>query len=247
MDESEFKDRMGRLSRIVQANRESGNGPEARQCLCRICGHRWNARTESARPRTCPSCRSSLWDRKELRTVRCYRCGHEWRTSLPHPPRCPSCTSDKWDLKTVAVRCRKCSSVWYDPLSVDKISKCPQCGPVPRDMISPASKNSMTQTMKTNQRGEGLLLRLRCMMYSMEATQRTFPRRRLSEKGSPPSRPESFMSSYAVPEQWKSHAGAVSHWRKYSTLFLHIPQPSAGGVSHETIGGQLSGSRLPLL
>lgn len=155
MDESEFKDRMDRLSRIVQANRESGNGPEARQCLCRICGHRWNARTESVRPRTCPSCRSSLWDRKELRTVRCYRCGHEWRTSLPHPPRCPSCTSDKWDLKTVAVRCRKCSSVWYDPLSVDKISKCPQCGPVPRDMISPASKKSMTQNMKTNQRRRG--------------------------------------------------------------------------------------------
>ena len=69
MDESEFKDRMGRLSRIVQANRENGNKSEARQCLCRICGHRWNARTESGRPRTCPSCRSSLWDRKELRAV----------------------------------------------------------------------------------------------------------------------------------------------------------------------------------
>ena len=151
MDESEFKDGMERLSRIVQANRGRANGA---LCTCRVCGHRWNARTD-ARPRICPACRSTLWDRKNARTVRCNRCGHEWMTSLPHPSRCPCCASDKWNLKTVGVRCRRCSSLWYDPLSAGKKPECPRCGPVDRSEVLPITKRSKIQIRKAGQNKGG--------------------------------------------------------------------------------------------
>ena len=142
MDETEFKDGMEKLSRIVRSNHE--NIPAAavdRQLrTCKICGYRWDARTGFSRPRLCPSCRSTLWDRDDVRKVRCFRCGHIWTTSLAHPLRCPSCASDRWYLETVEMRCRTCSSKWLDPLPAGRVPECPQCGPVGRKGISVISQ-----------------------------------------------------------------------------------------------------------
>lgn len=53
MDEYEFREGMDRLARIVETNREGERPSTERQpyaCMCRMCGHRWNPRTDSVRP-----------------------------------------------------------------------------------------------------------------------------------------------------------------------------------------------------
>ena len=158
MDEYEFREGMDRLARIVETNREGERSSTERHpyaCMCRMCGHRWNPRTDSVRPRACPACRSTLWDRRNARTVMCFRCGHEWVTSMSHPLRCPACASDKWYLDKVEIRCRICSSRWLDPLAAGKVIRCPVCGPVDRSEVRFVFGKSKTQKKTVVPRGKG--------------------------------------------------------------------------------------------
>lgn len=64
---------------------------------CNRCGHMWVTRKTDGLPRSCPKCRSVIWN-KACKTVHCVRCGHEWVSTKKRPSRCPCCHTAKWDV-----------------------------------------------------------------------------------------------------------------------------------------------------
>ena len=108
---------------------------------CRVCGHIWRTRSGSV-PKTCPACRSSLWNRDDIQEKRCYRCGHVWHSSLDNPARCPSCKSKVWYREILAVTCKKCGSRWESPLKNGYDVTCPKCGQLDTKDYSVSSTRS---------------------------------------------------------------------------------------------------------
>ena len=132
IDENDYQMGMKRLGRIVEQNR-SVHEADDRWCVneCRLCGYVWNAENGGERPKVCPMCRSSLWDREDAKKVRCHRCGHEWITSSGRDPvMCPSCKSRRWKRKKLPIICNRCGERWNDQLKDGETVCCPVCGPL---------------------------------------------------------------------------------------------------------------------
>ncbi|WII07991.1 hypothetical protein PED39_02005 [Methanomassiliicoccales archaeon LGM-RCC1] len=129
IDEKDYQIGMLRLERIVERNRTVHDADD-RWCVneCKLCGYIWNAESESERPNVCPMCRSSLWDRPNVRKVMCYRCGHEWITSSESPMMCPSCKSRRWKNELLPLECCRCGSTWEDTFKQGVPVTCPKCG-----------------------------------------------------------------------------------------------------------------------
>lgn len=129
IDEKDYQMGMLRLERMVERNRTVHDADE-RWCVneCKLCGYIWNSESGSERPKVCPTCRSSLWDRPNVRKVKCCRCGHEWITSCESPTMCPSCKSRRWKNKLLPLECCKCGSRWEDTLKKGVKVTCPECG-----------------------------------------------------------------------------------------------------------------------
>ena len=146
MGESEFQVGMKRLERILNESRLSTDDRDAsdgRMNVCRICKHVWTSREDKS-PRLCPSCRSAFWNSDDLKTVKCFRCGHTWTTSKDEVTRCPNCRSKKWNQKTVVLLCRKCGSRWIDTLRADEDVLCPKCGLLRREDYRTTSQGKET-------------------------------------------------------------------------------------------------------
>ena len=101
------------------------------QYECKVCSYVWMGRRvrsgadEFSRPRLCPSCHSALWDREDVRTVECKRCGHRW-TTAGNPERCPQCRTHKWDMDKEICTCNFCGYQWER--KCDAVPRaCPSC------------------------------------------------------------------------------------------------------------------------
>ena len=64
---------------------------------CNRCGHIWVTRKADGLPRSCPKCRSVIWN-KNCKMVKCLRCGHQWISTKKRPSRCPGCHTARWDV-----------------------------------------------------------------------------------------------------------------------------------------------------
>ena len=76
---------------------------------CLRCDHQWFPRAVKP-PAHCPKCSSPYWDKarvnkktgdpiKKTRRCHCFRCGHNWESSLKHPKQCARCRSAYWDTE----------------------------------------------------------------------------------------------------------------------------------------------------
>lgn len=139
MDDSVFRRRMNRLAGAVEHSEEEGQDERAGALRCVICGHVWMPRSEK-KPRSCPRCHSTMWDKEAVKIVRCMRCGHSWKTTDDHPIRCPSCRSKKWDMAGVDIVCKHCGAHWTDPLSAGTTLVCPSCGQSDRKGMTVSNK-----------------------------------------------------------------------------------------------------------
>ena len=70
---------------------------------CNRCSHLWVTRKTNGLPRSCPSCRSVIWN-KTCNTIHCLHCDYEWVSTSSHPSRCPHCHTSKWDTPPVEVK-----------------------------------------------------------------------------------------------------------------------------------------------
>ena len=56
----------------------------------------------------CPSCKSTRWNKPEIRD-KCLRCGAEWVQRSDDPPKyCPACHSSMWNKERKVFTCSKC-------------------------------------------------------------------------------------------------------------------------------------------
>ena len=120
---------MKRLERIVRHSRSGRVSSRVR--TCRMCGYVWESRKDSGMPKSCPKCRSTLWDSRTVGTASCRRCGHAWTTTMGRPPKCPSCGSKRWDADILTVVCCSCGRRWKSALKKDEPVACPECGELP--------------------------------------------------------------------------------------------------------------------
>ena len=126
--EKGYESGMLHLALIAERGRAAGDGDSRlRINECNLCGYVWSARGGCGRPKVCPECRSSLWDRPDVRKAVCCRCGHEWITDS-HPVMCPSCKSRRWENELLPLECRRCGIRWNDALKRDDPVTCPKCG-----------------------------------------------------------------------------------------------------------------------
>ena len=129
---------MKRLDRIC---RSEGDDSVSGINVCSVCGNVWSSRCGGSSPKTCPSCRSALWNRSGVRKANCFRCGHIWITSGSRPLRCPSCRSRLWYRKELTITCLKCGKVWTDPVHKGCGVTCPSCGLLSRKEYSVSAKH----------------------------------------------------------------------------------------------------------
>jgi len=141
MDESEYQMGMARLVRITNRMKEGTSpvqSPDAvgNNHICKICGHFWKIRETSPEPKSCPSCRSTIWNSPYARNIVCARCGYRWKTNRERPEMCPQCKSRTYDTLMLKVKCRTCGTVWENRMDwhSEKVV-CPHCGPVSKDSI----------------------------------------------------------------------------------------------------------------
>lgn len=159
IDEKDYQMGMLRLERIAERSRTVHDGDDGwRVNECRLCGHVWNSAAGSERPKMCPMCRSSLWNRPNVRKVRCYRCGHEWNTALDSPVMCPSCKSKRWKSKTLSLGCCICGACWEDPLKQGVPVSCPECGVLGDKDYKVGKIHKKTLRDVTDHRGSEILL-----------------------------------------------------------------------------------------
>lgn len=64
---------------------------------CALCGHNWVSRKDNGVPKSCPKCRSTVWN-KDYHVCECVRCGYKWGSTHERPSRCPGCHTTKWDV-----------------------------------------------------------------------------------------------------------------------------------------------------
>ena len=107
MDESEYQLGMARLMRITNRLKDdpiASQSPEivGDHHICKICGYSWKIRRSSPEPKSCPSCRSRMWNSPFARNVVCARCGYKWRTDRDRPKMCPQCKSRTYDSHMLA-------------------------------------------------------------------------------------------------------------------------------------------------
>ena len=89
---------------------------------CNRCSHVWVTRKSSGLPRSCPSCRSILWNR-DCNTVRCLRCGYEWVSTSKRPGRCPGCHTSRWDTAPAVAEKKPTSRpAEVDPAFIDEVT-----------------------------------------------------------------------------------------------------------------------------
>ncbi len=145
------------------AARGSDEGPGS-LCLreCGICGYRWSG-DAGIKPRVCPSCRTSLWDRESARRVLCRRCGHEWMTASNNPARCPACRSKMWALELVEVVCRSCGERWADPLKAGTDAVCPGCGRSGHGIVAVSKKQDRSGVSRPVELDASAIERMRLM------------------------------------------------------------------------------------
>ena len=141
MDESEYQLGMARLMRITNRLKDdpiASQSPEivGDHHICKICGYSWKIRRSSPEPKSCPSCRSRMWNSPFARNVVCARCGYKWRTDRDRPKMCPQCKSRTYDSHMLLVKCKSCGTVWEDRMDwhSEKVI-CPHCGPVAKDSV----------------------------------------------------------------------------------------------------------------
>lgn len=142
MDETEYQLGMARLIRI--ANRLKENHPVVQSPekvgdyhVCKLCGHSWKVRKSSPEPKSCPSCRSTMWNDQFARPIVCARCGYKWKTNLEKPTMCPKCKCRTYDITELQVKCRRCGTVWMDKMEwkCDEVC-CPVCGRIPKEEVT---------------------------------------------------------------------------------------------------------------
>lgn len=76
---------------------DDGNIAPGTLFKCNRCGHIWISRKSDGIPRSCPKCRSVIWN-KNCKVVHCVRCDHEWVSTKDRPGRCPKCHTARWDV-----------------------------------------------------------------------------------------------------------------------------------------------------
>ena len=169
----EFQLGMKRLERILNtwdmngATHQKSDSGEYEVNECRICGHIWRTRSDSV-PKTCPACRTSLWNREGVKEKRCYRCGHIWHSSLENPARCPSCKSKVWNRENLRVTCRRCGSKWESPLKNGCDVVCPTCGRLDPDDYSISARIFKRRVEIPKEMNEGLTPDVITEMHSIE-------------------------------------------------------------------------------
>ena len=89
---------------------------------CNRCGHIWVTRKTDGLPRSCPKCRSVIWN-KACKTVHCLRCDHEWVSTKKRPTRCPNCHTARWDVPLEPQPVKVHRSPKMDPDLVSRIKE----------------------------------------------------------------------------------------------------------------------------
>lgn len=93
--------------------------------FCSMCRCYWKPRNEKKMPRSCPSCRSTVW-MKPYQKKTCVRCGHVWGTTHAETKRCPACGTYRWNEAAKEYHCFRCDNVWN--AKRDGVPKrCPKC------------------------------------------------------------------------------------------------------------------------
>ena len=95
--------------------------------VCGICGRMW-PKEEAEHPKRCPSCKSTMWARKDIFRHACRRCAHEWISTSESPWRCPSCHSRRWNQDIVKCSCPDCGFSSSYGLEGTAPCRCPSCG-----------------------------------------------------------------------------------------------------------------------
>ena len=138
MDESEYQLGMARLMRITNRMKDSAVSSQSPEVvgnyhICKICGHSWKVRAASPEPKSCPKCRSTMWNSPMARNVVCARCGYRWNTNRERPSMCPRCKSRTYDSLMLQIKCRTCGAVWESRMDwqSEKVL-CPNCGSKPK-------------------------------------------------------------------------------------------------------------------
>jgi len=94
---------------------------------CNRCNHMWITRKTNGTPRSCPSCRSVIWD-KDCKVVRCLRCNHEWTSTKERPTRCPGCHTSRWDSPVEPAVTREPVKVNLDSVIVARVMELYESG-----------------------------------------------------------------------------------------------------------------------
>lgn len=93
--------------------------------VCSRCSYHWKSRKKGILPKSCPSCRSTVW-MKPYEKRFCERCGHEWGSSSESPRRCPLCGTYRWADTPTVYSCIRCGYKWNAKRSWPP-KRCPSC------------------------------------------------------------------------------------------------------------------------
>ncbi len=104
---------------------ESRNTDRATSLRCLRCFHEWSPRGNGKLPKSCPSCRSTIWMKGSHRR-NCKRCHHEWESTDDSPKRCPACGTYRWDDAPTVHECNKCHYSWNAKREWPP-KRCPNC------------------------------------------------------------------------------------------------------------------------
>lgn len=162
IEQSEFALAMKSFSTIVlehqkkqTTDKDSAKETQAKWniCVCKLCGYMWRAHRNTASPKKCPSCGTTLWNKEGAKIVKCHRCDHTWKTRKDRPTHCPRCGSRTYDREKIEVCCNLCGSHWTDKLPINSNEfSCPRCGTISRtalqilpDLTTILSEDSVTE------------------------------------------------------------------------------------------------------
>lgn len=150
MDETEYQLGMARLIRIANRLKEKRpvvQSPEkvGDYHVCKLCGHSWKVRKSSPEPKSCPSCRSTMWNDQFARSIICARCKYGWTTNREKPVMCPNCKCRTYDIPELRIKCRRCGSIWMDKMDWQSTEViCPICGQIPKKEVTVIKNKQQT-------------------------------------------------------------------------------------------------------
>lgn len=95
--------------------------------VCALCGYMWEQEGRT-KPGRCPSCRSTRWDRYDLKRHKCNMCSYRWMSADESPSRCPGCHSRQWSFDVKRYECGDCGRISSYKIGGSAPSVCPDCG-----------------------------------------------------------------------------------------------------------------------